>query len=171
MRMMMLLFVHILVTLARLLGHCGVKAVMADSLLLRHQLIVTSRTRRKAPNLSATDRFFMGICSLFLHPTRIAKAAVILKPSTLLSFHKALVKRKYHLLFSSNRRGKPGPKGPTKELIQAIVDMKQRNPRFGCPRIAQQINIALGSTSIKMLYVVYLLITIIPNLVAEDLPG
>ena len=28
---------------------------------------------------------------------------------------------------------------------KAIVEMKQRNPRFGCPRIAQQINKAFGT--------------------------
>ena len=47
--------------------------------------------------------------------------------------------QKYRLLFSPNRRRKPGPKGPSAELIDAVVDMKQRNPRWGCPRIAQQI--------------------------------
>ncbi len=40
--------------------------------------------------------------------------------------------------------GKPGPKGPSKEVVDAIVVMKRRNPRFGCPRIAQQINLAFG---------------------------
>ncbi len=35
-------------------------------------------------------------------------------------------------------------KGPSQELINAIIEMKQRNPRFGCPRIAQQINLAFG---------------------------
>ena len=28
--------------------------------------------------------------------------------------------------------------------VRAIVELKQRNPRFGCPRNAQQINKALG---------------------------
>jgi transposase InsO family protein len=28
--------------------------------------------------------------------------------------------------------------------IKAIVEMKQRNPRYGCPRIAKQINLAFG---------------------------
>ena len=27
---------------------------------------------------------------------------------------------------------------------KAIVDMKRRNPKFGCPRIAQQINLVFG---------------------------
>ena len=30
-------------------------------------------------------------------------------------------------------------KGPSTELIVAIVEMKRRNPKFGCVRIAQQI--------------------------------
>src|ERR1700746_3363167 len=46
------------------------------------------------------------------------------------------------MLFSPNRRRKPGPKGPSAELIHAIVDMKQRNLSWACPRIAQQIALA-----------------------------
>ena len=44
--------------------------------------------------------------------------------------------RKYRQLFSPKKRTKPGPKGPSEPLIQAIVELKRRNPRFGCPRIA-----------------------------------
>jgi hypothetical protein len=62
----------------------------------------------------------------------------------LLPFHKALKKRKYRLLYSPRGGRKPGPKGPSSEVIRAIVEMKQRNPRYGCPRIAQQINLAFG---------------------------
>ena len=39
---------------------------------------------------------------------------------------------------------KPGPKGPSPELIHLIVEMKQRNPRFGYLRIAMQIQNAFG---------------------------
>ena len=55
--------------------------------------------------------------------------------------HRELVKRKYHLLFTPNNRGKPGPKGPSPELISAIVEMKRRNPSFGYQRIADQISL------------------------------
>jgi hypothetical protein len=55
-----------------------------------------------------------------------------------------LVKQKYRLLFSPKRVRKTGPKGPTKELIDAVVAMKCRNPGWGCPRIAQQISLAFG---------------------------
>ena len=36
------------------------------------------------------------------------------------------------------------PQGPSKALVDAIVDMKRRNPRWGCPRIAQQIALAFA---------------------------
>ncbi len=62
--------------------------------------------------------------------------------ATLLRFHSALARRKYQLLYSPSLRKKPGPQGPPEELINAIVEMKRRNPFFGCPRIAQQINTA-----------------------------
>jgi hypothetical protein len=65
--------------------------------------------------------------------------------ATVLKFHRALVARKYRRLFSSSaRRRKPGPKGPSMELIAAIVELKGRNPKFGCVRIAQQISHAFG---------------------------
>jgi putative transposase len=34
--------------------------------------------------------------------------------------------------------------GPDPELIQLICEFKQRNPRFGCPRIAQHLNKTFG---------------------------
>jgi len=39
---------------------------------------------------------------------------------------------------------KPGPKRPSQDVIAAVVDMKRRNPTWGCPRIAQQIALAFG---------------------------
>lgn len=61
-----------------------------------------------------------------------------------LSFHRALVRRKYRELFSSKTHGKPGPKGPSPGAIPAIVEMKRRNPGFGYQRIADQISLAFG---------------------------
>jgi hypothetical protein len=37
-----------------------------------------------------------------------------------------------------------GSQGPAKELIDAVVEMKRRNPGWGCPRIAEQIALAFG---------------------------
>ena len=144
MKDLLVLLVHLLTTVAKLLGPGGARAIVADSLLMKQQLLVINRSRRRAPNLSALDRFLLGFWSLFLNPRHIQRAAVIIRPSTLLKFHDLLKQRKYRLLYASSRKGKPGPKGPSPELIQAIIELKQRNPRFGCPRIAQQINKAFG---------------------------
>jgi putative transposase len=38
-----------------------------------------------------------------------------------------------------NSRRKPGPKGPSPALIATIVEIKRRNPKFGCMCIAQQV--------------------------------
>jgi putative transposase len=85
-----------------------------------------------------------GLCALLMRPGRLIRSAIILKPSTLLSLHRALTQRKYRRLFSSTVPTKPGPKGPSQEVIAAVVDMKRRNPTWGCPRIAQQIALAFG---------------------------
>ena len=137
------LIFHLLTTVAKLLRPGGSRTIIAENLLLKQQLLIHSRSRERAPNLTAQDRVLLGFWSLFLNPKRIARAAIIIKPSTLMQFHTALKKRKYRLLYSTGSR-KPGPKGPSKEVINAIVDMKKRNPRFGCHRIAQQINLSFG---------------------------
>ena len=146
MKVLLLMLAHLLTTLAKLLGPGGAKAIVADSLLMKQQLLIINRSRRRAPNLTAIDRLLLGFWSLFLSPHHIERAAVILRPSTLLNFHDMLKRRKYRLLYTARKKGKPGPKGPSQALIEAIVELKRRNPRFGCPRIAQQINKAFGAS-------------------------
>jgi len=68
----------------------------------------------------------LGFWSLFLNPHHIQRAAVILRQSTLLKFHVMLKRRKYRLLYTAHRKGKPEPKGPSQELIEAIVELNQQ---------------------------------------------
>ena len=127
------------------------------------------RSQRKT-KLSSFDRVVFGLLSLIINPTRLSKVAIIIRPSTLLRFHQALVKKKYQQLFSSRQYSKPGPKGPSQELIDAIVEMKRRNSRFGCPRIAQEINKAFGvdklllDCQIMAITFIYLNLKIIPSM-------
>ncbi len=109
MRSFLFLLIHLLTTLAKLLGPGGIKAVLAENLLIKQQLLVINRSRHRAPALSPIDLIFMGWLSLFIIPRRLLRAAVVIKPSTLLRFHQALIKRKYRLLFSSRPGDKPGP--------------------------------------------------------------
>jgi putative transposase len=126
------------------MGPGGPRAVVAESLLVKHQLVILNRGRERAPNLRPMDRVIARLCTLAIRPGRLRRITVVLKPSTLLAFHAALVKRKYRQLFSPKRRGKPGPKGPSPNLIAAIVETKRRNPSWGCRRIAQQLCLVFG---------------------------
>src|SRR6266699_3922202 len=139
-----ILFVHIIATVARIAGSGGVRSVVAESVLVKQQLLILNRSRKRAPNLRLADRMVAGVCALLMRPGRLIRSAIVLKPSTLLRLHRALTTRKYHRLFSPKVRRKPGPKGPNREIMAAVVDMKQRNPSWGCPRIAQQIALAFG---------------------------
>src|SRR5688572_12874222 len=145
MRDLVKLFVHLIATVVKLLRPGGARAVAAESLLLKHQLLILNRSRARAPNLRPIDRVIAGLCAGLMRPCRLLRSAIVLQPATIMAFHRALVKRKYRLLFTpKQRRGRPGPKGPARELITAIVEMKRRNPRFGCRRIAQQLSFVFG---------------------------
>jgi putative transposase len=145
MKDVLLALLHLAVMTAKLYRPGGVRAVIAENLLLKQQLIVLRRCRQRAPNLTRSDRWLCGFWSLFLNPRRIRNVALAVRPSTLWACHQALVRRKYGWLFSSRPcPKKPGPKGPDQALIQAIVELKSRNPRFGCPRIARIISQTFG---------------------------
>jgi putative transposase len=107
-------------------------------------LLVLQRRRKRAPRLKSWDRLFFGLYSLWLSPNRRTKVSIVLRPSTFMRFHEALVRRKYLLLYACKRRAKPGPKGPSTELIATVVEIERRNPKFGCPKITQQISYAFG---------------------------
>jgi putative transposase len=138
------LFLHLLATVARLAGPGGARAVVAESVLVKHQLLILNRLRKRSPDLRSADRVVASLCAVFIRPSRLVRSAIVFRPTTLLNLHRALIRRKYRLLFSSNRPVKPGPKGPSQDVIAAVVDMKQQNPSWGCPRIAQQITLAFG---------------------------
>src|SRR5437870_10853081 len=144
MREPFILVAHLLTTLTELMRPGGVRAVAAESLMLKHQMLILNRSRKRAPKLTPWDRLLLGLGACLLNPKRIPKIAVGVKTATLLRCHRALTKLKYHLLFSPRRRSRPGPKGPSEELIAAVLEIKRRNPRFGCPRIAQEITHAFG---------------------------
>jgi putative transposase len=137
---LVILFIHFLATLARLLGPVGVRSIVAESLILKHQLLIVARSRQRSPNLCTSDRILAGLIALLVRSTEGFRT--IAERSRRSQLHKALSKQKYRVLFSPNRRRQPGAKGPSAELIRAVVEMRQHNPNWGCPRIAQQIALA-----------------------------
>jgi len=142
MRDLAILCIHLLVTIARLFGPGGARSIVVESLFVKYQLLILNRSRARAPDLRPGDRLIVGLCAILMRPARLLRSAIVLKRSTIPSFHRALVKRKYRLLFKPKNRGKPGPKGPSPEMIAAIIEMKRRYHSFGYQRIADQISLA-----------------------------
>ena len=58
MRELFILAIHLLVAIAKLMRPGGARAVVAEPLLLKHPLLISNRSRQRAPNLSALDRTF-----------------------------------------------------------------------------------------------------------------
>src|SRR2546428_12760366 len=100
MRDLIVLLVHVVSTVLRVGQPGGVRAVIAESVLIKHQLLILNRSRRRAPNLRIMDRLIAGFCSLWIRPERRRRLAIAFKPSTFLNFHRAMVQRKYRVLFS-----------------------------------------------------------------------
>jgi putative transposase len=123
---LLILAVHVLATIAKLVRPGGVRAVVAESALPKHQLVISSRARRRAPNLNSVDRFVFGLGPLFVPASRLPKLAVILKLRILLRFHEALKRRKYRWLFSSASSA-PRPK-------RAIAGTHRRDRRVQAPQ-------------------------------------
>ena len=61
----MLALLHLAVVTATLGGSGGVRAVMAENLLLKQQLIVLRRAPKRAPKLTSSDRLLCGFWSIF----------------------------------------------------------------------------------------------------------
>ena len=80
MRDFVTLFIHVLVTLSRLRRPGGIRSVVAESVLLKQQLLILNRSRKRARNLRARDRFVAGLCSLFMKPARLIRSAIVLQP-------------------------------------------------------------------------------------------
>lgn len=95
MRHWIALLSHLLVSLLKLCWPGGARAVIAESLLLKHQLLILNRGRQRAPNLRPLDRVIAGACAVLIRPGRVLRTAIVLKPSTILACHRALVRSKY----------------------------------------------------------------------------
>ena len=54
------LLVHLLARLTVVLGPGGTRAVLAENILLKQQLLILRRPRRRAPNLRPVDRVLIG---------------------------------------------------------------------------------------------------------------
>ena len=75
MRDLVILFIHVIATLARLLGPGGIRSVVAESVLVKQQLLILNRSRARSPNLRTSDRLVAGLCALLIRPARLIGSA------------------------------------------------------------------------------------------------
>jgi hypothetical protein len=71
MREFFILIAHLLATIAKLAKPGGLGVVAAESVALKHQLLIMKRRRRRGPSLTAWDRLVLGICALYVSPKRL----------------------------------------------------------------------------------------------------
>jgi hypothetical protein len=60
-----LVLIHLITTVVRLASPGGVRSLVAESVLVKHQLLILNRSCQRAPNLHLWDRIVAGWCALF----------------------------------------------------------------------------------------------------------
>jgi transposase InsO family protein len=101
-------------------------------LALRQQVLILQRQVGKRPSLNRIERLGLVLSGLPLVRRKLADAIMIVRPATLVDWHREIVHR--HWTFHSPRR--PGrPKVPA-EAEQLVLQIARENPRMGYGRIA-----------------------------------
>ena len=77
MRDLAILFLHLLATVTRLAGPGGARSVVAESVLVKQQLLILNRSRKRSPRLRPSDRIVAGVCALLMRPRRPSALARI----------------------------------------------------------------------------------------------
>src|SRR6476619_1817347 len=78
---LLIVFVHLIVTVVRLIGPGGLRAVIAESVLTRHQILILNRSRKRAPKPAC----FRPDYRRFMHPSHapVSCAALWHGPKTI----------------------------------------------------------------------------------------
>jgi putative transposase len=101
----------------------------AELLLLRHQLRVLRR-QVKRPRFEPADRAIMAALSRLV--SRAALGSMLVRPQTVLGWHRELVRRKWAAF--GRLRG-PGRPRLSDQVVGLILRMVKENPNWGCVRI------------------------------------
>jgi putative transposase len=104
-----------------------------ENLLLLRENQILKRKKKRVSGLTALDRRFY--LTFVKGPRNLLSRAVVIRPETVLGWHRELVKGIW-------RRNHPRPGRPpvTTELRDLVVRMKRANPRWGALRITAEIN-------------------------------
>lgn len=120
-------------------------ALQLENVALRHQLCVLYRSVKK-PKLTVPDRLLWAwLCGVW---GNWRSAPIIVKPETVITWHR----RGFRLLWRWKiRHGQRGRPGVSKDVRQLIRTMSRENPLWGAPRIHGELlklGIDIGQTSV-----------------------
>ena len=97
-----------------------------EIVVLRHEMAILRR-RTCRPSLMTADRVFLAATSRLL--PRPQWNAFLVKPATLLDWHRRLVARRW------TYRRRPGRKPVSREVRELILRIARENPRWGYRRV------------------------------------
>ena len=103
--------------------------LIIENLVLRQQLS-TLKAERPRPRLTTVDRLFWVMLRRIW--SRWASALIIVKPETVINWHRAGFKTYWRWKSKTKRRGRPKI---TREIRELVYRMGQENPIWGAPRI------------------------------------
>ena len=124
----------------------AVEQVRLENLVLRHEVAILRR-QVKRPVYRMTDRLLLAAASRILPRERWS--AFLVRPETLLRWHKRLVAHKW-----TRPHRRPGRPALDPEIRRLIVRLAKENPRWGYMRIKgelQGLGIRVSATTIAML--------------------
>ena len=117
-----------------------------ENLALRHQIGVLQRSLKKRPKLISMDRLLWASLSRIWRDWR--SALVIVKPETVVAWHRL----GFRLFWTWKvRRGQPGRPAIARETRDLIRRMSRENPTWGAPRIHGELlklGIDIGESSV-----------------------
>jgi transposase InsO family protein len=142
-----MLFSLLYFLVCRLLGTGGRRAEERDLelLVLRHQVKVLQR-KVKCPRLNRRDRVLLAAASTRLPRSRWS--SFIVRPETLLRWHRELVRRKW----SYRRTGRPGRPPVDADIRDLVVRLGRENPRWGYQRIRgelRKLGIRISASTVR----------------------
>jgi len=121
-------------------------ALQVEILALRHQISVLRRSTKKRTKLTMADRLFWAWLSRLWAGWR--SALVIVKPETVIAWHR----KGFRLFWTWKvRHGRTGRPAVSCEVRQLIRTMSRANPLWGAPRIHGELlklGIQVGETSV-----------------------
>ena len=120
-------------------------SLLAEILVLRHQLNIQRRRLPTRQTFSDTDRLIFA--ALYRFVPAVISALAIVKPATVIKWHRAGFKLYWR--WKSRRRG--GRPTVPLEIRQLICEMSIANPLWGAPRIHGELlklGLDIGQTSV-----------------------